>query len=88
MSAGRRSKNATYAPNWKPFAALTAVNCIAESPDGATCAWKVVLLSAGDLTLLKDADGVDRPITGCPAGFEHEADVSAVTCSAPFVVYF
>lgn len=86
MSIGRRSRNATYAPTWKTYAALAAVDCIADSPDGATCARKVTLLAAGNLTVLKDCDGVDKPITGAPANYMHDADVSAVTCSVAFVV--
>ncbi len=88
MSIGRRSSTATYAPTWKVYAGAAAVDCIAESPDGSSCASKVVLLSAGDLTVLRDDHGVNRPITGAPAGYVHDADVSAVTGSVGFVVFW
>jgi hypothetical protein len=86
MSAGRRSRNASYAPTWKYYAGGTLVDCIAASPDGATCARAVTLLSAGDFTVLKDADGVDKPFAGAPANYKHDNDVSAVNASVPFVV--
>lgn len=88
MSVGRRSKNATYAPTHRFVAATTDYNCITNSPDGATCAWKVVLLAAGNFTQLRDADGIDRPFNGAPANFAHEADVSRFTASVDAVVYF
>ena len=88
MSVGRRSSTTSYAPQWKTYAPAAVVDCIADSPDGASCAGKVIPLSAGNFTVLKDADGVDRPIASVPAGFIHKADVSAVTCSVACVVYW
>jgi hypothetical protein len=88
MSSGRRSRNSSFAPTWQRYAGGTLVDCVAVSPDGATCARSVVLLSAGDFTVLKDVDGVDKPFTGAPANYVHLSDVSAVNATVPFIVHW
>ncbi len=88
MSLGKRSEKATYSKTWRYYAAATLVDCVADSPDGASCASKVVPLAAGNFTVLKDCDGVDKPFSTFLAGYVHEADVSAFNCSAACVVYW
>lgn len=72
---------------WKQYAA-GAHDLAADADGSGGAARKIVMLEAGDLTVCEDASGVDRPLTGLPAGFEHIAIVRAVTSTAPFVAYW
>ncbi len=73
---------------WKQYASGAERNLVADSPDGQTCARLVVPLAAGDFTLCKDQNNVDRPITGLPAGYQHLASVSSVTSTVAFIAYW
>lgn len=88
MSVGRRSSTTSYAPTWVVVAATTQFNCIANSPDGASCASSVAILAGGNFTELRDADGVDKPFSAAPAGYVHASDVSQFNASAICVVYY
>lgn len=89
MTVGRRCSKATFAATWRQYAATTLVDLVAESPDGATCASKVVPLASGTFTELRDGDGSDRPITtALPAGYQHHGEVSKANCSVAFLAYW
>jgi hypothetical protein len=89
MSAGRFTDSNACAPAWKQYAAGGPYNLVADSPDGAACARLVVLLAAGDLTHAILSDGAtDRPITGLPAGYQHQGNTSSITPTVAVVVYW
>jgi hypothetical protein len=84
--------NVNYLPDvpvrWKQYASGAERNLVADSPDGNSCARLVVPLADGDFTVCKDYNGVDRPITGLKAGYQHLANVSAVNSTVAFIAYF
>ncbi len=85
---GLRSKSTYVGEDCLPLAA-GSYDLVALSPSGKHCARRVVLVTAGDLTQVWNAKGVNRgPITGLGANYVHECDTSYVQCTAPIVVYY
>jgi hypothetical protein len=88
MALGKINESTSIAARWKQYASGGLRNLVTDSPDGATCARKVVLLAAGDLTVCKDGTDTDRPITGLPSGYQHTASVSEVNATVAFIAYW
>lgn len=86
MSEVPISPDVTVGKTWKQYAA-GAVDCIADSPDGRA-ARRIFLLAAGDLSPCLDSKGVNKPLTGLPINYMHEAHVQSFTCSVACIVYY
>lgn len=81
--------NVTDPPvRWKQYTGGAERDLVVDSPDGRTCARQIVILAEGDFTSCKDYNGVDRPLTGLPAGYRHLANVSAVNSTQAFIAYW
>ncbi len=88
MAAANETGSLEVGKRWKQYAAGGPYDLRADSPDGRSAARRIVLLAAGDLTLCTDAADVDRPLTGLPAGYVHDAYCSRVTPTVAIVVYW
>jgi hypothetical protein len=88
MPIGLIPKNEATSPKWKQYAAGGPRDLVADGPPGGFCCRKIVLLEAGSLTLCEDANSVDSPLTGLPAGYEHIGAVTRVTSSGAIIVYW
>lgn len=73
--------------DWKQYTA-GAADFLADSPDGKTCARRIVMLSAGDLSPCVNAKGTNRPLTGLALGFAHDANVQSCTSTVAFIAYW
>lgn len=89
MSEGRRSSTTSYAPTHKQFASGADQDLVAASPDQASCCRSIMLLAAGTFTKLKDARGIDNPISVSMAvGTIIEGDYTVANCSAAFIAFY
>jgi len=88
MASYRVSNSARVGRRHRYVAAGVAYDCIANSPDGATCARRIIPVAACAFSRLIDADGVDSPCTTFPAGAMHDCGVQAFTCSVDCIVYW
>lgn len=89
MPAGKHNTNTDSGLKAKQYAASGVRDLVADSPNGATCARKIVLLAAGDITSCKDFQDVERgAFTGLPAGYVHEMSCSSVNCTVAFIAYW
>jgi len=78
----------TGAARSKQYAAGGPYDLVADG-NGDQCCKAVAFMATGNLTHCLMADGVtDRPITGAPAGYVHNAQCSSITPSVAVVVYW
>jgi hypothetical protein len=87
MSLGKYNEGIGTATRIKKYAAGGVRNLVADEPNGM-CARQIQLLTAGDLTSVKNhLDQEMGPITGLPAGII-EGSFSEVNCTADFIAFF
>jgi hypothetical protein len=86
MAIAPKTYAASVGDDWKQYAA-GAADLIADSPTGR-CARRIVLLAAGDLSPCVNAAGTNKPMTGLPANYIHDAHVQSCTGSVAFIAYW
>jgi hypothetical protein len=75
------------ASDWKQYEAGSH-NFLTDEGVPHIAARMIVMLADGDLTTCRNENGINRPLTGLPAGFEHRGRTTAVTSTVPFIAYW